>query len=259
MADKLTLTYSDLYNRVGKFLGLPFPLAGDDLTLVKDIVARGYRQFLYPIGGNGELHIWSFVKQFYSFSTQSGRYKYELPDDFGDFIDKPHFDDDKGYNELTRIEPTQILEIRAASTSSGFPVYYAIAPFKYENSIGTKYELWLDPKPDGAYLLKGFYRIDPTRPSATSDLLIGGIKSVEAILESCLAIAEQQENDTIGMHTQLAKGLVQDLIKADVQEDSGYLGNLHKQRSNALRWFSALPTDAGDNVYDGDDNIESPY
>lgn len=240
---RLTLSYSDLHTLISQFLGL-----GDTASnATKAIVARGYRSFLYPIDQQtGLLHIWSFVKQFCTINTVSGKWKYELPLNFSDFLDVPHFDNDQGYNELTKIAPEQILEIRAGSVSSGFPTYFAIAPFVYDNATGTMYEMWVDPKPDGVYMLKFFYRIDPLAPSADTDLLIGGVRAVEAILESCYAVAETQEDETIGLHNQLANEAIQKLIRADIQNETDFLGNLSRPKQKTNKWYSAVDPD---NVY----------
>ena len=250
---RLTITYSDLYTKVSEFLGMGSSPTGTNLTKVKDIVARGYRQFLYPIDKKtGELHVWSFVKQLYTVATKPGIWKYPLPDNFSEFIDEPHFDDDSGYHEVTRIAPEQILEKRAISVSSGFPLYCAVAPFTFDGQIGTFYELWIDPKPDTVYPLKFFYRIDPLKPSNDGDFLVGGIKAVEAQIETCLAIAEKQEDEEVTTHSRESLRLIQDLIRADVVDETGILGNLHHPRPPLFRWYSALPDDAGDAVYVGD-------
>lgn len=253
---RLTLSYSDIYKKVSEFLGLGSSPSGTDLTKCEAIVARGLRQFLYPIDAEtGELHVWSFVKQFHTFSTVSGKYKYALPLDFSDLIDVPHFDDEKGYNELTKIAPEQILELRAASVSSGFPVYCALAPFVYDQQIGTMYEMWLDPEPDGVYLLKFFYRIDPFRSVATGDdsaLMVGGIRATEAILETCLAVAEKQEDDVIGLHSQESTRLIQELIKADIQDTTDLLGNLNQPKPSLYRWKSMVDTDT---VYESEGGV----
>ena len=241
---RLTLTYSDLYKKVSEFLGLGSSPTGTNLTKVKDIVARGYRQFLYPIDiRTDELHEWSFLKQFHTITTKNGQWKYALPKNFSDFIDVPHFDDEKSYKELTQLAPEQILEQRSATVSEGFPIYFALAPYTYDNSVGTFYEFWIDPVPDAAYVLKFFYRIDPLKPENDSDFLIGGIRATEAILESCLKVAEQQEDDKIDVHTQIADKLIQDLIKADIQNESDVLGNLSNPRPNLFRWYFTVNPD----------------
>lgn len=242
---KLTISYSDLHTLTSEFLGLG-STASDG---TKAIVARGYRQFLYPIDMiTGQLHVWSFVKQFHTFSTVSGKWKYSLPNDFSDFLDVPHFDDEVGYNELAKIAPEQILEVRSGSVSSGYPTHFALAPFVYDNEIGTMYEMWVNPVPDSVYLLKFFYRIDPLAPSVTTDLLVGGVRATEAIIESCLACAETQEDETIGLHSQLANDLIQKLIIADIQDTTDLLGNLSTPKPSAFRWGSMVDLD---DVYDG--------
>lgn len=237
---RLVLTYSEIYTLISQFLG-----EGDTASdATKAIVARGLRQFLYPIDARtGEIYVWSFVKQFYTINAVSGKYKYELPLDFSDFLTAPQFDDEQGYNELTKIAPEQILKIRAGSVSSGFPTYFAIAPFIYDNAIGTMYELWLDPVPDGAYLLKFLYRIDPLAPSASTDLLVGGVRATEAILESCYAVAETQQDEVIGLHSQLANEAIQKLIRADVQDTSDLLGNLSTPKPSGYRWGTMVDVD----------------
>lgn len=236
---KLMLSYSELCTLISEFLGLGS--TASDAT--KAIIARGYRAFLYPIDmATGQLHIWSFVKQIHTINTVSSKWKYSLPINFSDFLDVPHFDDEKGYNELTKIAPEQILEIRAGSVSSGFPTYFALAPYTYDNETGTMYEMWLDPTPDGAYMLKFFYRIDPLAPSESTDLLVGGVKATEAILESCYAVAETQEDEVIGLHTQLANEAIQKLIRADIQDTSDLLGNMNQPKPSGYRWGTMVET-----------------
>jgi len=243
----LELKLSDLYTRVSTFLGfttVETAPTGTVLTQCKNIVYRGYRNFLYPIDSRtGDLHNWSFLKQLHVLKTQTGKWKYNLPVNFSDFLDKPHFDDSTGYNELTRIAPEQILELRTTSVSERPLAYYAIAPFTYDNDTGTFYEMWLDPEPDGEYILKFFYRIDPLKPENATDYLVGGMRASEAILENCLAIAEQQEDDNAGLHTQLAEQLTQKLIRCDIEEDSDFIGNLTQNYSNKYRNWKTINTD----------------
>lgn len=238
---KLTITYSDLYTLVSEFIGFTASPTATQLIKVKQIVARGYRKFLYPINKQtGSLYTWSFVKQFMTMTTSSGNWKYALPDNFSEMIDVPHFDDEASYTELTKIVPETILEKRSASTSTGFPIYYALAPHTFDNAVGTFYEMWMEPIPDGVYPLKFFYRIDPLSPSATTDYFVGGVRAVEALTECCLAKAEQQMDDKTGLHTQLAEKLLQELIQSDVQDTTSFLGNLTAPSPMLFRWYSAV-------------------
>jgi len=253
---RLTLSYSDLFTKVSNSLGMTATgtaPTGTKLTTCKDIVARAYRQFLYPIDRQtGRLHNWSFIKQLHVMQTVVGKYKYELPIDFSDFITEPVFDDDVLYRELRRLAPEQILKARAVSTSTSYPTTYALAPFVYDASTGTMYELWLDPAPDASYSLKFFYRIDPLKPANDSDLLVGGIRATEAILETCLAVAEKQEDEVAGIHSQESARLIQELIQSDVQDTSDLLGNLSTPRTSAVPWPSMTNVDE---VYESEGGV----
>lgn len=251
---RLTITFSNLYTKVSEMLGLGSSPTGTDLTKVKDIVQRGYRMFLYPIDKvSGDVHNWSFTKQFITIPVVANKWKYLLPSDFSDFITEPYFASETTYPPLVRIGPEQIIESRSISISTGYPISWALAPFKYDNQIGTRYEFWVDPIPDGNYPLSAWYKIDPDLLSDDADLPVGGVKSVEALIECCLSKAEIQEDDKIGIHTQLAEQLLQQLILSDVKDESGYLGNLAYGDTKSFKWFTPLPPfNSGDNVYVGD-------
>lgn len=227
---RLTLSYEDLYNKIGRFLGWGVP-TDKQLRIVKDIIDRGYRQFLYPTDlRNGELHEWNFLKQYWAFSTIGDKWRYALPNDFSDLLDDFHYDTGTGYPHLEKRSAEQIKQLQADAQEKAYPEYYAITPSKYDLEIGTVYELWMYPTPNQAYRLATFYRIDPLKPSVTTDLMVGGIRATEAILESCLAVAETQEDGIAGLHTQLANNLIQKLIVADTVADTDKIGNLYQDK-----------------------------
>lgn len=233
---KMTLSYSDLYTKVSNFLGLTTTgtaPSGTDLTTCQDIVHRGIRQFLYPIDAKyGTPHNWSFIEQYWTFSTVANQYKYAVPEDFSELLTELTFSKDEGLPALKKRSGQQIEHMRNISDSSGWPEYYALVPVRYDMTMGTMYELWLYPTPSSAYTLSTFYRIDPIKLSATSDLVIGGISACEAILESCLGVAESQEDDNTSTHHQMkAEELIQKLIRFDSGKTAtGVIGNLHHNK-----------------------------
>ena len=233
---RMTLSYSDLYTKVSNFLGLTATgtaPSGTDLTTCKDIVHRGIRQFLYPIDGRNEKpYYWSFLSQYWSFTTANGKWKYALPIDFSDLLDDFSYEEDEGLPPLQKRSRQQIKRYGAISDTSGWPEYFAIVPVRYDIEIGTLYELWLYPTPGQSYTLSTFYQIDPIKLSATTDLAIGGISACEAILESCLGVAELQEEDSTSViHQQKAEELIQKLIRFDSGKTStAVVGNLYKNR-----------------------------
>jgi len=234
---RLTLSYKNLYDRVSHFLGITSegtsPSATNDLALCKDIVARGIRQFLYPVDMRyGIPHQWSFISQYWSFVTSPDHWKYALPLDFSDLLEDFSYDATEALVPLAKRSSQQIKQYRSMTDASGWPLYYAVTPAKYDLETGTTYELWLYPTPSKAYVLSTFYRADPVKLSATTDLAMGGVSACEAILESCLAVAETQEEDnTSTHHQQEAQRLVQTLIRFDAgKTDTSVIGNLHRRR-----------------------------
>ena len=232
---RLTFSYSNLYDEVSHFLGLTprgTSPSSTNLTLCKSIVDRGIRQFLYPVDRQTGLpHDWEFLKVYWDFTTISGQWKYALPIDFSDLYSTLYFDLESANPPLVKRSAEQVLNMRTGGTISGYPEYFAITPLRYDIEIGTLYELWIYPTPSQSETLSGFYRADPVQLSATTDLVIGGIRAIEAILESCLAVAEHQEDDmTSSHHTGKAAELIQQLIKFDTVTASDKIGNLYYDR-----------------------------
>jgi hypothetical protein len=237
MASNLRITYEYLLQRVSDFIGLGSSTpTGSNLTLVGDIVARGYRQFLYPVDmRTGDAYEWSFLRKLFVLPIKSAKWKYQLPEDFSEILSDPSFDDDDGYKSLNKITPQEMFNLRSGVVESSFPYYYAVVPVEGGLEVGTFDEMWLYPEPDASYNLKFFYKIDPLKPDTITHYLIGGVKATEAILESCLAVAEVQEDDTIGIHTQKAEELIQKLILVDSKRDEDTIvGNLYHDYSRFL-------------------------
>jgi len=94
------------------------------------------------------------------------------------------------------------------------------------------YELWLYPITYSSYVLQTFYVIDSVKLSATTDFTVGPISVMEAILESCLAVAEVQEDDsTSTVHQNEANRLIQIAIRFDSgKTDTKTIGNLYHSR-----------------------------
>lgn len=221
----LCLTFSDVYNLVSEYLGFGSTPTGTNLTKVKNIVHRGYRQFLNPVDGRtGRGYIWSFLKKESMLVTKEGVSEYELPSDFGCLWYGPKYDNDMHYPNP---QPTSIETVRvwlSTDTSNNYPQLYSIVSDVYNPLIGQKYKIVFYPSPNSNYLLRYGYITEPPKLSNDTDIFAGGTRTSEAILETCLAVAEQQEDDIIGLHTQLSAKLINDLIRADVRQVPDSLG-----------------------------------
>jgi len=224
----LKLTFSDVYTKVSEFLGLGSSPTGTDLTKVKDITYRGYRNFLYPINTeSGETHYWSFLKKYGTIVTVSNQWKYALPSDFANSDIKFIHDKESGYPPIHKVSADAIMRKRALTEYESCPEYFAVVAGNYSKETGQVYEVWFYGTPNGAYILNYWYITEPEKPSATTDVFVGGVLASEAILESALAVAETQEEDAPGHHVQLAESLIQKLIKADKSTISDNLGQMY--------------------------------
>lgn len=230
---KLTITYEDLYTEVSNFLGLTVrgtAPTGTDLTTCQSIVSRGIRNFLYPLDASGRPHEWGFLRVPWSLTLTPGQWKYALPVDFSDICGTFHYEASRAYSPLLKRGAEQILDMRSNVITASYPEYFAITPLRYNNEIGTVYELWLYPNPGTAYVLTSLYRADPVKMASASDLTLGGIRAIEAIIECCLAEAEVQEDEVIGIHSQRAKEMVLTLIQFDSITTSDKTDNLYRNR-----------------------------
>jgi len=234
----LRLTYQNIYDRVSHFLGLTpegTTPTGTNLTTCQDICQRGLRRFLYPIDiRTGDYWEWSFLSPVHTVNLLEGNWRYHLPEDFSSIITDPTYSEDDNFKQMTKTSPDNIMNLMASGEIDYAPYYYCIVTSDYDTEIGEFEEIWFYPKPDSTYRIQFYYKSDPSKATNADEFLPGGVKSTEAILENCLAVAESQEDEVLGIHTQLAQKLTQDLIIIDSKKDADNMlvGNLYNS-SNA--------------------------
>lgn len=241
MAD-LSLTFSEIYNLVSEFLGYGSSPAGTNLTNCKNCVYSGLRRFYFPISmKTGRKHTWSFLKKHLVLTTVTGEWQYELPQNFREFISGLQYDTETGYIAPVKVDPEYILNLRATSVIDSYPSHYALIKPGFTKETGSNWEIWFYGNPDGKYILHGIYIINPDKPSATTDVFPGGVEASEAILENCLAVAEQNYDEVEGIHTKRAEELTQKLILHDFVGVPETVGpNLDIGRIERKRFLEAL-------------------
>lgn len=233
---RLDLSFSEVYNQVSDFLGHGTTPSGSNLTLCKNIVHRAYRQFLFPINlKNGRIHRWSFLKRAFHVKLTSGVWKYQLPSDFNEMLGNPQYGDDEPYGELIKVDKDYILSRRSTETTSSYPEVYAIIPVSTDSKLGTMWELWVWPEPNSNNSLTFTYSCIPEKLSADTDYFLGGPFAGEVILEMSLSIAESQEENSSGQHTQLANQLLTTMMLSDVQSCPDQLGKITSEPQNVAR------------------------
>ncbi len=242
----LALTFSNVYTRVSDFLGMGLTPAGANLTLVKDIVYRGYRKFLMPMNlRNGRSYIWSFLKQIGSFTTSGGQWEYELPTDFDNFLWGPIFGESSNYPNPRPISQENLRLMRSVNSSSSYPLFWSLDNGRYTVELGTHYSVLLHPTPNVVLPMYYGYTMTPNKPTDDAHYFIGGALASECILECALAEAELQEDDRLDVHSKRAIDLMQTMLERDLKTamrsvgGSGCYSISNPVLARQLRWFDA--------------------
>lgn len=249
----LQLSFSDVYNRVSDFIGWGSSPSGTDLTNAKAVVHRGYRRFLYPINlTTGRKHTWSFLVKNAVLSTKDDEWVYNLPTDFSRLYTVFVHEADSGYPPMKSTSMEKIHQMRAGIESTAFPHFYCIFNDRYVKEIGTTYNVAFFETPNNNYRLNYSYVIRPPQLSDTTDVFVGGDLASEVILEHCLAVAEQEYDDVIGNHTQMAAQLTQQLIENDLPIIPDSVGKNIDPSVNVVKFERPLPLTKTENIYYGD-------
>lgn len=249
MAD-LRLSFSDVYTKVSEFIGWGTSPDATNLALAKAVVHRGYRRFIYPINpATGKLHTWSFLTKHAVLNTKDSEWIYNLPVDFQRLTIPFRHEKDSGYPRMVNRPFETLQQMRAGVESTNYPHFYALKTGRYVKEIGTTYEVAFFETPNANYFLNYAYIFRPQQLSATTDLFIGGDFASEAILEHCLAVAEQEYDDTVGIHTQLAEKLTNQLIQNDVVIVADSVGKNVDTGVRYIEYLRPLPLTETGNIY----------
>ena len=199
----LSITYISLMNQVAFFLGW-----GADYTLctagqqaaLDSLVQSGLRKFYNPpiCPPDRRPHNWSFLQVMTTLNTTDDDEDQDLPDDFGNLIGNIIYSN----TGVKIISASDLLNLREGLESTGIPCYGAIRPKTTTGTTGQRSEIMWYPTPDATYTLTYRYRKITNKLSVTNLYPYGGQVHSETLLESCLAVAEQRQNDEMGVHWQ---------------------------------------------------------
>ena len=221
-ATELSITYSDLFREVKRFLGYgdsSVTLTDAQTEEVDDYIQAGVRQFYYPpaMEGADVQHEWSFLKPVGQVTTTIGTSSVALSSDFGRLLGNVEFESSLHLPPAISC-PEGLIRARLASDSDnpGPPRIVCVRHLATFGDNGQLCEMLMWPIPDDAYLLTFRQESDGGKLSETlRPFPLGGPRYAGLVLESCLAIAEQRANDETGLHTDKFKRL---LISAVIQD-----------------------------------------
>jgi len=245
----LSIGFADLQESVGRFLGFD----GDSTTWDTDktnavdrVIQRGISQFYYPpmVGGLPP-HKWSFLTPTGSITTADGTYYYALPDDFGYLIDDICFNVATLYEPMKKVGIEDIYRMRNYGTETGVPQYYAVDEISNTGATGQRFRVYLYPTPSAVWVLNYRYHALPGKLSTTYPYPLGGMAHRETILESCLAIAESDMSDRIGLHNQLFRERLVTSIKHDIEVSTKDYYGYNADRSDGISKGGRIEEDYG--------------
>ena len=230
----LRLTFSDLYTKVHNFTVAPGTPTGDDLTAAQDIVYRAYRRFLYPVSFvTKKTHLWSWLKKEATLQLESGKDEYLLPQDF-DALHRPFmYTLNTGrYGAITKTSMDKLMLEKSYNSINSWPLLCAIYPESVSTTVSQNKKVIFWPVPNGTFQLNYSYVCEPPKPTVATDIFMGDCLTDETLLQVCLAVAEQDSDEKIGVQSQLADQQVQALIlkdSGDAPNTVGFVkdGNIH--------------------------------
>jgi hypothetical protein len=221
----LSYTFKDLYTRVSKYLGTGRTPSGVALSDVQDIVNRAYKQFLFPVvqvGANLRHWKWSFLEHSTQLICHNGVTNYNMPRDFGSMITDFTYtlQDNKLITALKQIDEASMLRLQAFNAGNGEPLYYCIRPTNADASQICHHEVLLYPIPNGDYTFAYSYDRNPPKLENDDDIPVGAVEMSECLLQLCLAVAEQEQDEVIGVQSQLAGTMLIAAVQLDKERNA---------------------------------------
>lgn len=202
----LALTYPDYMNAVGYFLGYGTDYTAYDATRqarCDALVQAGLRQFYFPANAPDGFKGWSFLRPSTgTITTVSGTSTYDMPSNFGIIEGPITYPSTTTGPPITIIDESDIRAMTGFGATTGKPVYASIRPKTTTGSADQGWECLLWPTPDIAVVLTFKYSLSPAKLTVLLPYPYGGIFHHETIKESCLSVAEYDEDDTPGIHTE---------------------------------------------------------
>lgn len=237
----LSLGYPELRRAVARQLGFNADSdnwSTDESTRLDEILKSGLRQFYIPppVTQKG-IHKWSFLYPKNTLTTVSGTKVYDLPDDL-EAINSVLTFDDEAFAPVRLVSDSFLREkFRIDNSISTFPIYASIVPQTTTGTTGQRKQIEFYPIPDDAYTLSYTYFILPQALTESNPYPYGGMVHAETIKESCLAIAEA-EDDREGdssIHQQKFIRALQASIKLDSTNNKPTFYGYHGDRRSSFR------------------------
>ncbi len=228
----LTLGFPELKIAIGVFLD--FGSSGwtaAQITKIESIVQSGIRRVYYPPASNNHSgYEWTWLRPWTTLATVVDDHDYDLPDDFGRMIGDFHYDADEHRRPIKHVPIATIIKKRTQHDESGYALYFATRYKTSDGSSGQRQEALFFPTPDAVKTLNYQYEAYASVLSDSYPYPLGGMQMSELYKQSCLAVAETEVMDDVGIHNGLFETMLVDAIARDRKRTGSY-GNMgHRER-----------------------------
>ena len=123
-----------------------------------------------------------------------------------------------------------IIKKRTQHDESGYALYFATRYKTSDGSSGQRQEALFFPTPDAVKTLNYQYEAYASVLSDSYPYPLGGMQMSELYKQSCLAVAETEVMDDVGIHNQMFESMLVDAIARDRKRTGSY-GNMgHRER-----------------------------
>ena len=161
-------------------------------------------------------------------------YDYDLPDSFGRMIGEFHYDTDEYRQPIRHVPIATIIRKRTQYNESGYARIFAIRYKSSDGSGGQRQEVLFFPNPDTVKTLNYQFEAYASVLSDSYPYPLGGMQMSELYKQSCLAVAETEVMDEVGIHNGLFEAMLVDNIARDRKRTGSY-GNMgHRERYGSI-------------------------
>lgn len=191
----------------------------DGLQDIQDCIDEGYREMCSPPPtGQEPYYVWSWLleQKSQAITVSDGEF-YNLPDDFGQFLDNSvTYAKGSDYETLTLISQKEFRGKQARDDASGTPEYICWRQkTNFSAATGRRFELGLYPTPDASLTLEFLYRVVPDRLSPTNRYPLCGALHGDTLMKACQAAAERKLDDESSVYAQKYQERLAASISAD--------------------------------------------
>lgn len=173
---------------------------------------------------------WSFLRPLTTLTLLQGEQRVSLPDDYHGLEGQISVASPAAVttiNRMVSVVGVGLIQEQVArnTTLTGWPQLVAVVPIKGTlQGSGQRFQFWVFPTADQVYSLTFTYYLNLDDLNTARPYPYGGAQHRETIIASCLAAAEQKQEDAAGVQTERFGALLKGSISVDRRNQPQVLG-----------------------------------